>query len=1071
MRRCLGMLSFLFGTPFLVSCSVLEAAPTRNTLDPPMSATVTWTDGARRRSLPIRAHAPVREESTPLPVIALSHGFGESEDSHESLARYWARHGYLVLAVRHPGSDAAALRRVGLRGAKQSEIVADRMADLRFVINRAIADGVEFPNRRINGDPGRVAVAGHSLGSTSALGLVGLSLKLAAEDQAMPQGPAVHAAIAMSPQIGRADPHLDPVEASQAPLSDEPGLHDRSWSTIDVPTMLLWGSRDGGIDPRINADPSVRRLIYERIRVDPVYRVIIEGAEHHAFTDTEPWYPAGPRDSRHMECIQVATTAFLDVQLRRDTRSIEHRVYEQGPDVASLCDIAMKETTLTTVPPDLVGEPYDFTRVADVLNDSLHKLGGGAALVLYRHGRLIYRKGFGHLAPDSRVPIASASKWISGGVIMGLVDRGVLSLDDTVGSYLPEAPHDKAHISIRQLFSHTHGWAERPFVHRDTGLSLREAVERILAEPLRHEPGTVLYYSGLGMQVAARIAEIATGESWEAIYQDTLARPLGLSQTDYQAFGATDNPNVAGSVRTSGDEFARFTAMVANDGVFAGRRVLSEKAVQTMLTVQSGDVRIVRHPWQPLAERDVVIAKSPYGVGCWLEELDPETDLAWRASSGGAFGTQAFVDRRRRVAGVLIATGRRMTRNKQGTSYNAAFDVYLDMRRILDAAIDKRPIPPMVGSGAKSQEKVRLLDGPVGRAQGAFRRLDEDTSHSLGPNEIPAGFDRLFESFDTDDDQELDEQEYLTGVEGVRGLRTWIRPTFPEAELGTRGRGSVEIRSSGELGDDRLEQIDTRLADTNYGIDLPVRASFPRQAGTYPLVILSHYAGGSRSSYGPLVRAWVERGFVVIQPAHPDSPERGGRRGTMARRAWEERTREIRWLLDAVPRLAEWIPQLEQRLDVRRIAVAGQYLGALAAELVAGLDFAGRGSLPDDRVDAILLLSPQGRGEGKDERSWSEMRLPMLVVTGSNDVSRRTSKPAEWRTDPFRLSPPSHKYLLWLEGLDGRYGGLTGLALTSGDPIVRDGILKGTGLFLEAYLKGDASAASSLEELRYVTER
>jgi alpha-beta hydrolase superfamily lysophospholipase len=260
-----------------------------------------------------------------------------------------------------------------------------------------------------------------------------------------------------------------------------------------------------------------------------------------------------------------------------------------------------------------------------------------------------------------------------------------------------------------------------------------------------------------------------------------------------------------------------------------------------------------------------------------------------------------------------------------------------------------------------------------------------------------------------------------------------------------------------------VRSADILVPDADRGLDLPVRVSFPSATGQYPLVILSHHAGGSRNAYEMLVRSWVARGYIVAQPSHRDAPERGGSRGAMARQAWEDRTRDVRLLVNGAAELERRIPALASKIDRRTAGVAGLYLGALSAELVAGLKMDGRDTMREQRVGAVILLSPQGRGNGKNPDAWSEIRVPMLVITGSGDNSRRTRQGAQWRTDAFHLSALGDKYLLWIEGLDARYGGLVG-----GDPAgpanagAREAVLRTTALFWDAHLKGDHDAGVAL---------
>ena len=84
---------------------------------------------------------------------------------------------------------------------------------------------------------------------------------------------------------------------------------------------------------------------------------------------------------------------------------------------------------------------YDFTTIDNLLQ-RIAPQHGGAALVLIKDDKVIYRKSFGNHTADKVVPVASASKWLSGALIMTLVDEGKLSLDDPAAKYVPEWTRD-----------------------------------------------------------------------------------------------------------------------------------------------------------------------------------------------------------------------------------------------------------------------------------------------------------------------------------------------------------------------------------------------------------------------------------------------------------------------------------------------------------------------------------------------------------------------------------------------------------------------------------------------------
>src|SRR5262249_42847423 len=128
--------------------------------------------------------------------------------------------------------------------------------------------------------------------------------------------------------------------------------------------------------------------------------------------------------------------------------------------------------------------------------------------------------------------IASISKQFLAAGIMVLVQDGKISLDDSVGRFLPDAPAEWQKISIRELLSHTSGLArdapgENPFETRSPVDAIRAAYGVQLSSP----PGEKWQYSNLGYYVLAEIMSRASGEQWPDFMTHRLFRPLGMSST------------------------------------------------------------------------------------------------------------------------------------------------------------------------------------------------------------------------------------------------------------------------------------------------------------------------------------------------------------------------------------------------------------------------------------------------------------------------------------------------------------------------------------------------------------
>jgi CubicO group peptidase (beta-lactamase class C family) len=299
---------------------------------------------------------------------------------------------------------------------------------------------------------------------------------------------------------------------------------------------------------------------------------------------------------------------------------------------------------------------YDFRQLDDLLTRAGAEVPRGLEVLIVHDGRQIYWKQFGGWTKDQRVPIASASKWYSGAVIMSLVDSRVLSLDDRASTYLPYLTGAKAGITIRQLMSHTAGFSgEFPLAHRCLGdaADTLDGCARALAHiPLQAAPGTAFIYAGADMQIAGRVAEVASGKDWQTLFDERVARPLGLTATDYNYRGPTRNPRISGGGRSTVSDYMKFLTMLQQRGVYEGRRILSAEAVDVMLRDQTGGVPILETPFRRMARADPHAVENRYGIGCWLEDLDLSGRPAFN-SSPGLLGFTPVLDTRHGLQAVV----------------------------------------------------------------------------------------------------------------------------------------------------------------------------------------------------------------------------------------------------------------------------------------------------------------------------------------------------------------------------------------------------------------------------------
>lgn len=297
------------------------------------------------------------------------------------------------------------------------------------------------------------------------------------------------------------------------------------------------------------------------------------------------------------------------------------------------------------------GDP-DFSEVETLMQLAVAAvpLSGATLLVVQDDVELLALYDGTH-SPGTRLPIASASKWLSAAVVASLVDSGELGWDTTLGSLMPDAPVDKRPITLRQLFSHTSGIPARDLgCLRNQGMSLAQCAAQILAAPLIATPGSCFSYGGNAMQVAGRMAELAGGLSWDALFRARIVAPLGLTATDYavdsQEPGYVDvpNPHIGGGARSSARDLIRIAQLYLQDGRYGNVQVLQAATVAFMREDQTGGVGYINNP-DPRS--------YGYGIGTWRNRLDGQGTV-FEFSSAGAGGTWPWVDTRAGLAGVFF---------------------------------------------------------------------------------------------------------------------------------------------------------------------------------------------------------------------------------------------------------------------------------------------------------------------------------------------------------------------------------------------------------------------------------
>jgi D-alanyl-D-alanine carboxypeptidase len=194
-------------------------------------------------------------------------------------------------------------------------------------------------------------------------------------------------------------------------------------------------------------------------------------------------------------------------------------------------------------------DPPRLAEAIDAVMTAIYPPGQpGAAIVVVRDGRVVFRKAYGlsnlelgtPMVPESVLPIASLSKAFTATAILMLAERGQLSLQDDITRFLPQYPVRGARITIEHLLTHTSGLSS---LTETSDLRASASPEGRLTDliadwvrdlPPDAAPGERWAYSNWGYNLLAAIVEQASGTPYPQFVQTRILDPLGMTRTHYE---------------------------------------------------------------------------------------------------------------------------------------------------------------------------------------------------------------------------------------------------------------------------------------------------------------------------------------------------------------------------------------------------------------------------------------------------------------------------------------------------------------------------------------------------------
>jgi len=302
---------------------------------------------------------------------------------------------------------------------------------------------------------------------------------------------------------------------------------------------------------------------------------------------------------------------------------------------------------------------------------------------------------------------------------------------------------------------------------------------------------------------------------------------------------------------------------------------------------------------------------------------------------------------------------------------------------------------------------------------------------------------------------------------------TTISFVFSTAKGDEQSYGPLDISSNW-----KAETLAIAVKDLARNREIPLRVYLPAIKTPAPVVLFSHGLGGTREGNPYLGQHWSGRGYIAVFMQHVGSDEAVWKDVPMLQRmaslkqaaSLQNMLLRFKDVVAVIDQLEKWNQSddsaLKGRMDLWKIGMSGHSFGAVTTQGVGGQRTgAGEATFTDSRIKAAVIMSPNSPKMGDPKKLFGGVKIPWLLMTGTDDVALVGDADVASRLAVFPALPPGEKYELVLEG--GEHEAFSDRDLPGSkkkrNPNHHRVILALSSAFWDAYLRDDTQAKAWLD--------
>lgn len=206
------------------------------------------------------------------------------------------------------------------------------------------------------------------------------------------------------------------------------------------------------------------------------------------------------------------------------------------------------------------------------------------AVIIYKDNRMVIEKYFGKGNPNRIVESMSCTKSVVGLAIACILsDSLISSLDVPVYKFYPEWKQgQKQFITLKHIVQMTSGLQNEPLATKEIYPS-PDFVKLALAAELSSKPGDVWSYNNKALNLISGIIKKITGKRMDKFISERLFKPLGITTFNW-TLDLAGNPHMMSGCQVKPSDFIKFGLVILNKGLYNGKRVISEKVINEIIT-------------------------------------------------------------------------------------------------------------------------------------------------------------------------------------------------------------------------------------------------------------------------------------------------------------------------------------------------------------------------------------------------------------------------------------------------------------------------------------------------------